>query len=586
MIRTGTFIGEIPKVSPRYLPETAAQLAYNVRLNDGALTPIRLARLDATLPDASVSIYRHGDEWLSWSVPVSVVPAPVAEDRLYVTGDGPPKVIANGQTYNLAIRPPSAAPLVDTQGTIDPDLSETVVYAYTFVTLLDEESEPSPLTDSIEWSSGMTNVLTGFDSDPPPRVNRMRIYRSQTGTSGATGLYFIAERDYTTAAFVDNWGSHPTVEPISSVDYNTPPDELSGLIALPNGMMAGFVGKRLYFCEPYRPHAWPEQYILTTDYPIVGLGAFGSSMAVLTTGNPYVVTGSAPENMTMERLELNLPCVSARGIVDMGYAVAYPSHQGLVTISTGGAVVITGNTISRERWMELGPESFVAGQYGGRYMASYARSLNQEEDRGVIIVDTTGEVAHVTRTSDFADGMYYRIETGALYLLRNGTEIWEWDAPGQPNGEMIWRSKPFVMSGHTNFSFIMIEADSWISQEQAEAIREKINAIRAMNREMMDAGSIGGEIGGAMIAGVTFAGDRLIPTDDYTAGGGGAGYEEAVAVTVYADGKEVATIYDVNEPVRLPGGFLARTWEYEVRGNMQVLGVALGHSPSELAVTG
>lgn len=588
MIRVGTFIGEIPKVAPRYLPETAAQLAYNVRLNDGALTPIRLARLDATLDAPAASIYRHGEEWLSWPVPVNVAPGPVAQDRLYITGDGAPKVRAGGQTYDLALRAPPSAPAVDTQGTVDPDLSETVVYAYTFVTLLDEESEPSPLTPPIEWSSGMTNALTEFDPNPPARVNRMRIYRSQTGQSGATGLYFIAERPYSTAPFVDNWGDNPTVEPISTIEYNPPPSDLRGLIALPNGMMAAFAGKRLYFSEPYKPHAWPEKYVLTTDYPIVGLGAFGSSMAVMTTGNPYVVTGTAPENMTMERLELNLPCISARGIVDMGYAVAYPSHQGLVTIGSGGANVITANTISRERWLELGPESFVSGQYGGRYMASYVRTLNQKEDRGIIIVDTTGEVAHITRSSDFADAMHYRIETGALYLLRSGTQVWEWDAPGQPNGELVWRSKPFTLPGHTNFAFIMIEAESWISPEQAEAIREKINAIRARNRAMMDSGSIGGEVGGAFIAGVTFAGDRLIPTEDYGAGDGSpvSGYDEAMAVTVYADGVEVATIYNTNEPVRLPDGFLARSWEFEVRGNMQVLGVALGYSPSELAVMG
>lgn len=584
MIRIGTFIGEVPKVAPRYLPDTAAQLAYNVRLNDGALTPIRIGRLDATLAAPAVSIYRHGEEWIYWSVPVNVAPGPVAQDRLYITGDGAPKVRAGGQTYDLALRAPAAAPAVDTQGTLDPDLSETVVYAYTFVTTLDEESEPSPLTAPAEWSSGMTNALSGFDPNPPARVDRMRIYRSQTGTTGATGLFFIAERPYTTADFVDNWGTYTTVEPIPSVDYNSPPNDLHGLIALPNGMMAAASGKRLYFSEPYKPHAWPESYVLTTDYPIVGLGAFGASLAVLTTGNPYVVTGSAPENMTMEKLELNLPCISARGIVDMGYAVVYPSHEGLVAISSGGASVITAETISRERWLELGPESFVSGQYGGRYMASYARVRNGEEDRGIIIVDTTGQVAHIARASDFADAMHYQIETGALYLLRAGTEIWEWDARGQPNGELVWRSKPFVLPGHTNFSFIMIEAESSVSADQAEAIRQKVNAIRARNRAMMDAGSIGGEVGGAPIAAITFAGDRLIPTEDYAGGGGdGSGYDEAVAVTVYADGVEVAVITDTNEPIRLPSDFLARSWEIEVRGNMQVLGIAMGHSPSELA---
>lgn len=590
MIRVGTFTGEIPKLVARYLPDGAAQVAYNCRLDDGALTPLRMGRLVARLETPAVTIYRHRETWLSWPVPVNVVPGPVAQDRLYITGNGPPQIRVDGNLWPLAIARPATAPTVSTEGEIDEDLYETVLYAYTFVTLLGEESEPSPLSDPIDWSLGMTNVLTGFDPAPPARVKRMRIYRSQSGQAGAANLHFIKERAYTTEPFIDNYGGNPIIEPIPSVSYNPPPDDLRGLIALPNGMMAGFVGKRLYFSEPWLPHAWPEKYVLTTDYPIVGLGAYGASLAVLTTGNPYVVTGTSPDNTVMEKLELNLPCVSARGIVDLGYAVAYPSHAGLVTISNQGAVLITKDTIGREQWQRLNPAGLVAGQFDGRYLASYAYAEpDGTQVRGIIIVDTAGQAA-ITRASDYADDMFYEIETGALYMLRNGTEIWEWDARGQPNGEMVWRSKPVVLPGHTNFAFLYVEADSGIDPEQAEKIRQRIEAVRAHNRAMMEDGSIGGEIGGAFLAGVTFAGDRLLEADEIgvgsgigVGGGGAPVYDTAVAVTVYADGVEVATVYQTNEPVRLPAGFLARIWEFEVRGNMQVLGVTLGHAPSELA---
>jgi len=575
MIRVGTFTGEVPKLVPRYLPDTGAEIAFNTRLNDGALTPIRQARRESTLAQAAASIYRHGNTWLSWAQPVNVVPGPVAQDRLYITGDGVPKVRADGQTYPLAVNGPTEKLDVASQGTLDPDTFDSIVYSYTFVTSLDEESEPAPLSDVVQWSVGMTNVLTGFDENPPARVNRMRIYRSQTGSTGATGLFFIAERAYSVAPFTDNWGSNPIVEAIPSVEFNPPPDDLQGIIALPNGMMAAFSGKRLYFIEPYRPHAWPEKYVLTTDYPIVGLGAFGASMAVLTTGNPYVVTGTAPENMVMEKLELNLPCVSARGIVDLGYAVAYPSHGGLVSISNAGAAVITENTMSREKWMELGPESFVAAQYDGRYMASYAYvDAVGDEQRGILIIDAGRQLPFVIRTSDSAGAMFYEIGSGSLYLLRNQTEIWEWDARGQPFGEMVWRSKPVVQMGETSYAFAYIEAQDPATDTQISALKEKIEAIRKQNREMMDAGSLQGEVGGAVFGGMTFAGDRLIDVDDLE--------YQAVGVTIYADGKPVATIYTTNQPVRLPA-VAARTWAFEVRGNLQVQGVTLGHSPAELA---
>ena len=57
----------------------------------------------------------------------------------------------------------------------------------------------------------------------------------------------------------------------------------------------------------------------------------------MTKGMPYVAQGTHPENMTAARLDVNLPCVTARGIVDMGYAVAYPSPYGLVMISANDA---------------------------------------------------------------------------------------------------------------------------------------------------------------------------------------------------------------------------------------------------------
>ena len=46
------------------------------------------------------------------------------------------------------------------------------------------------------------------------------------------------------------------------------------IINLPNGMMVGFSGNNICFCEPFFPHAWPIRYRLTTNFDIVSLGAF------------------------------------------------------------------------------------------------------------------------------------------------------------------------------------------------------------------------------------------------------------------------------------------------------------------------
>ncbi|MCE7797853.1 hypothetical protein LWE61_14975 [Sphingobium sufflavum] len=576
-IRIAAFTGEIPRLIPRLLPNSAAQAAENTKLENGAIMPVRRGRYAHHLDEPAQAIYLHGDEWLSWSVPVNVVPAPIAENRLYITGDGVPKVRAAGSTYPLALqRPltPPAAALVS--GSPDPTLQQTILYAYTWVTALDEESEPSPVSNPLLWSPGLDVQVTGFVVPAADRaINRMRIYRSQTSALGETQLYFIAERAVGITPFVDVIADHPFAEPLASLDYNTPPDGLAGLIALPNGIMAAFEGKKLYFSEPYKPHAWPEKYILTVDFPIMGLGVFGSAVAVLTQGQPYVVAGTSPDTMSMEKLEVNLPCVSARGIVDLGASIAYPSTDGLVVISQSGANTITRNLITRDDWLRMNPYSFVAGSFNGRYLTCYAFTDGDGIERtGMLIIDLTGETPFITRGSDSADAMFSDTAGGALYLLKNGEDIYEWDAISTSYGEMYWRSKRFVLPADTNFGAILIEGESAMTPEQRAASKALAQAIREANEALIDGDVTGGTFPSMPLGLVTFAGSLLSPVDEF---------EPLFLVTVYADGKPVADIVDMNLTCRLPGGFLARTWEVEVRGNQLVTAISIGASPSELA---
>lgn len=453
-IRIAGFSGEIPRLDARLLANSAAQRAENVKLEEGTLQPLRERALVETLGAAAMTIYLHEEDWLSWAGVVDVVPGPVAADRLYITGDGAPKLRVGVDTYPLAVARPDDAPAVAlVSGTIDPDLSSTILYAYTWVTEFDEESEPSTLSNGLLWSPGLSVNVTGFSAVPSGRaIDRMRIYRSQTSALGETILYLIHERAAGTGAFVDDVDANPIQEQLPSLDYNTPPAGLTGLVAMPNGMMAAFVGKRLYFCEPYRPHAWPEKYSLSVDYEIVGLGVFGATLAVMTKGQPYIVSGTAPDTMSMERLEVSLPCIAARGIVDLGFSVAYPSPDGLVVISSGGAQLVSRTLMTRDQWLRMNPASFVAGQFSGRYLASYQLGLVKR----IIVVDLTGEQPFITRADDYADSMYTHIGTGALYILQ-GDDIYEWDPLTADPGAYVWRSKRFVLPAPVNFGAFLAE---------------------------------------------------------------------------------------------------------------------------------
>lgn len=572
------FAGEAPKVIPRLLGDTFAQAAYNTRLDDGGLTPIRKQRFVRQFADAPAegygTIYLHSGNWLAWPGLVYPAPGPVATDRLYVMGDGAPKMIVGGTTYPLAVAAPAPALTATVGGTATSDLGSTRLYAYTWVTDFGEESEPCPVSNEVYWKPGQTVTLSGFAATPAGRnITKQRIYRSQTSTTG-TQLYFIAERAAASTDFVDGIPSESIQEPLPSLEWNAPPNDLTGLVAGPNGMMAAFRGKQVYFCEPYRPHAWPEKYVLTTDYPVVGLAWFGSSLAIVTTGVPYVASGTAPENMAMEKTELNLPCINPRGIVDLGYSVAYPSHDGLVLVSSSGTSVATAGLFSRDDWLRLNPQGMVAGQYNGRYFASYSYAdVKGQEFLGSFIIDLTGSQPFLIRTGVRANAMHYDIPTGALYMLV-GDSVYEWDALSEPYSLQSWRSKLFVLPKPTNFGAMLVEADEGLTDEEVEAIKAEIERVKAHNEALFVQPSLGGELGGAALNVYEVNGDILEPIPTVS---------RNVSVSVYADRKLVATIGKVNQMARLPSGFKADKWEIEVTSDMPITQILMATTGMELA---
>lgn len=576
MLKLIQFSGEIPRLLPRLLPDTAAQHAENVRLDDGGLTPIRQLKHVHTITgvDPVVSIYKHGSDWLAFSAKVDAAPGPVAQDRLYYTGDGAPKMRVSGTVYNLAVPYPTGA-LTATLGGTGSGNVYTRLYVYTYVTDFGEESEPCPISNAIDWQSGKTVTLSGFATPPAGRaITKQRIYRSQTSVTAGTDLFLIAERAASNANFTDTVAVDDFAEVLPSRDWTAPPSTLKGLVSGPNGMMAAFSGKDVYFCEPFRPHAWPEKYVLTVDYNVVALGFIGSTLAILTEGLPYIAAGTAPENMQQEKLEKNFPCINARGVVDLGYGIAYPSKDGLVVIDPSGANLVTQALMAREKWLRTSPETFVAGQLSGRYYASY-RYVDADDAvvSGTFIIDLTGAAPFLMRSGDRADAMHYSITDSALYLAI-GSSIYEFDAAGEVASIMTWRSKQFVAPAPTNFGCILIEGSGLLTAEQQAALDAERAAIEANNAAVFPLASIGGELNGAALNAYAANDDELERLYSPT----------FCSVIVIADGEQVAVVTELNKVKRLPGGFKASLWEVVVTGTAAIEQISLALTPRELNV--
>jgi hypothetical protein len=572
------FSGEQPRISPNLLPANAAQAAIDTRLDGGDLAPLRAPSDEhsfADYPGGFQSIYRHGADWLGWTTLVHAAPGPVASDRLYITGDGVPKMRVVGTLYDLKVPFPATKLTASMSGAAD-EGSDVIsrVYVYTYVTDFGEESEPSPASDVIEWQPGLSVNLTGFVAPPAGRnITKQRIYRTQTGPSG-TDLYFIAERDASADDYDDEVDQDGFGEVIPSRVYNAPPDNLVGLTAMPNGMMAAFVGRDLYFCEPWQPHAWPEAYVLTTDYEIVALGAIGTALVVLTKGNPYLVQGTHPSTMQMVKTESNLPCINARGVVDLGFAIAYPSHEGLCfALATGEVEIATAQLFNRESWQQFNPGTLAAGQLSGSYVASFKSSTpDGDAFNGTLMIDTIGGATFLRRSAIVSDAMFYDISAGALYFLTSAGVIRRFDSPGGAPLNQLWRSKPLLLSRPCNFSVMRVDASDAADEAEAANINAAREAVITKNEAMLTS-SLGAELGGSLIGELTLAGDGLLPLPNTA---------HEISINVYADDKLVGTIRRTGKPQRLPSGFEARKWEVEVFGTARVQQIAVAESVTEL----
>ena len=568
---------------------------------------------------------------------------PKITDSSIATGGG----IMPAASYNLGIPYPQLKPNVVADKNADASKNDTRSYVYTFVSAWGEEGPPSPPSNAVDvdvdvfgkpqWAANKAvkkgdrrrpTVGNGFvyectvagttGATEPTwpttsgatvtdgtvtwkavsqsvgisnmdisvagayNITSKRIYRTNTN-AGVSEFQFVAEIPLAQVTYDDSVQSSNLGEMLPTADFDPPPADLAGLVAMPNGMIAGFSGNEVCFCEPYQPHAWPVKYRRALKLPpggkIVGLGVYGNTLVVLTTGEPFILTGSHPSMMSMEKLEISQPCVSKRGIVDMGYAVAYPSPDGLMVISPGGPKLITEQLFTRDDWQALNPSSIHAYFIDGRYIAFYDttpgtwvsaapidmgarvyptvpngfryRALTggntgaleptwpitagqtvvdgevtwiAETDvapvKAGFILDPRNPEAGLTHVTTHYDAGYVDIQADALYLADSTTgnaNVWIWNV-GLTDMTYTWRSKRFKMDRPMNFACAQVLADTY-----------------------------------------------------------------PVTFRVYADGvlKHTQSVVS-SDSFRLPAGFLATDWEIELVGTAPVRAVFMAESASEL----
>lgn len=368
------------------------------------------------------------------------------------------------------------------EGYISPGLEERRFYVYTYVTELGEEGPPSPPSEAIDAGSWQEVQLTlpalGSEAGEGRLIERRRIYRTASGSEDAE-FQFVDEIDIATESYTDSVKTDDLAESLPSSSYYPPPEDLHSLDALPTGALVGAVRQDVCFSEPYLPHAWPSEYRLTLDHPVVAVAVFDAHVVAATEGRPYLITGADPRSMEPTRLPVTQGCVSARSVVSLGYAVVYASVDGLVMVDGDGAQLVTRGVISPQEWAEYEPSSMHGYEHEGNCVLFF----DNGERRGALLIDPRNPEGGVTEWSVWARSGYRDPVEPHLYLLTEEGDIEQWDA-GDEAMPYRWRSA--VLS--TPYSVAPSCAEVWAHSYEDITLRLFIDGELVDERSVADSG--------------------------------------------------------------------------------------------------
>jgi hypothetical protein len=451
------FSGQIPQMDPVLLPITAAVKALDCIMWHGDIRPVNQPSQAATsgLVGTIQSIYRMGLEtgndtqyWLAWLVDADVVRGAIADDvterTYFTTATGKPQVTnltmaTNGggntmpnASYDLGVLTPTAACVATINSAGSSQIQETRVYIYTWVSTFGEEGAPSPASNAVTLGEDGSVNLTGLTQPPGGNYSYQytRIYRSVLGASGNATYEYVDQIPIAQTTYADTILDENLGEAIQTTTYFPPPTNMQGLCGGANGMMAGFVGKDVWFCVPYLPYAWPLGYQQSVSWDVVGLGFFDQTFVALTKGPPILLTGLDPTSISQQKADFNQECISKRSIASTDSGVVWASPNGLCYIGNDGTQILTQGLLQRADWQALNPSSMIGRWFDGHYFFTTTTGT-------YIFTPATMEF---TQLSDTATALFVDPTSDQLYMAV-GNEIMRFNPQGGTPRTWTWETK-------------------------------------------------------------------------------------------------------------------------------------------------
>ena len=585
LLKVQGFSGIVPVMGDRALPDGFAVESYNTWLYGGELRGVRppkniLAIQPGTrkvlrIPKGTVGgdpafptqvpppSYIGDDTWKQFSDPdTDIVRGQLVEDaydRWYFCSPttGPmfntyARMVAGQSDYKLGVQGPNTDIAADGSNADAPIIVSitggaapivTRAYVYTWVNEFGEESSSSlPVIGAGNFDAVWT---IGNIKDPVPMVGypdytKKRLYRTVTGASGQTTYYRVNEIPIGTLTYADDTSVLTDAVIVNklrleSISWSMPPSTLKGWIAMPNGFLIGFDGSNIYMSESYHFHAWPPEYKIASEYPIVGLGILGETCVVATEGFPAAITGAKPATCSFTKATTGEPCMSRGSIVASPQGIVYASQNGLVTVGPSGIQNVTQKLITRDEWLRTYQPAYMrAVRYQEGYLA--LRMRDAPGQRSAFFLDPTELKVALTELTDCQDVRNFCNDywSGEVFQIMEG-QLLRWDVPSDDLMPVQWKSKEFQFLYEENFGAYAIYWDD----------------ARYSNYNY---------------------GTGIMPTT------------EKVRFKVYADRR---LVYDQEvpkngRPVRLPSGFKGDIWQFEIRARAPVYSMHVASTVKEL----
>lgn len=307
---------------------------------------------------------------------------------------------------------------------VDGNITDLTNARYTvfFQTWVDEYGYESPCSegsDEVIYNDGDT-MSSGLVTPVPTGAVKRRIYKVVTGTE-QDSIQFMLEEEVGNNEFAS---ANFTVKDEDAgeilVNMVQCPKDLCWIVNMPGNFYAGFAtGKKRQICfsEIEIPTSWPDIYRYDIREDAVGLAVSGTTLFVMTVGQPYAISGTDPNGMTVSRIASNQGCVSKYSICSMNNAVFYASQDGVCMLSEGNQseTVLTKGLFTKAQWDELNPSTCLMVAHDAALHMFFEKA---DGSRVAYMLDMIDGSPVLTTHEDVATAVFADVESDGLFMIK------------------------------------------------------------------------------------------------------------------------------------------------------------------------